>query len=75
MRRRRRVIRFITRTMATALIGAFAGFLVPTVIADLTPKPAVVETAVPESPVARTFINASPPMTKRCSRPWASRRT
>jgi hypothetical protein len=58
MRRRRRVTRFLIRGFATAAIGGFIGFLVPTVIADLTPKPEVVETAVAESPLARTFINA-----------------
>ena len=58
MRRRRRIIRFITRGVATALIGAFVAFLVPTVISDLGPKPTLEETAVPESPLARHFIDA-----------------
>ena len=58
MRRRRRITRFIIRSFATAAIGGFVGFLVPSVVADLTPKPEVVETAVAESPLARTFINA-----------------
>ena len=58
MRRRRRITRFITRGIATVAIGGFVGFLVPTVIKDLSPQPAIEETAVPESPVARTFINA-----------------
>ena len=59
MRRRRRVIRFITRALATGLIGAFLGFLVPSVYNDLAPSPAVEETAsVPESPLARHFIDA-----------------
>lgn len=58
MRRRRRFIRFVTRGIATAAIGGFVGFLVPTVVADLAPKPAVQQAAVPESPVARQFINA-----------------
>lgn len=58
MRRRRRITRFLVRSTATLAIGGFLGFLVPTIVSDLTPKPAVVETAVPESPVARTFINA-----------------
>lgn len=58
MRRRRRITRFVIRGLATAAIGGFIGFLVPTVIADLSPKPAVEESAAPESPVARNFINA-----------------
>jgi hypothetical protein len=58
MRRRRRIIRFLTRSFATAAIGIFLGFLVPQVITDLTPKPAVEGSTVPESPVARQFINA-----------------
>lgn len=58
MRRRRRITRFIVRGVATAAIGGFLGFLVPTVIADLSPQPTIEETAVPESPVARQFINA-----------------
>lgn len=58
MRRRRRIIRWVIRSGATVAIGAFVGFLVPTVAADLSPKPAVQSAAVPESPVARRFINA-----------------
>lgn len=58
MRRRRRVTRFLVRGLATAAIGGFVGFLVPTVISDLSPKPAIEGTAAPESPVARQFINA-----------------
>jgi hypothetical protein len=57
MRRRRRVTRFLLRGIATAAIGGFIGFLVPTVYTDLTPKSEVLERA-PESPVARQFINA-----------------
>ena len=58
MRRRRRITRFLVRGVATAAIGGFLGFLVPTVIADLSPQQEVVDTAVPESPVARQFIDA-----------------
>jgi hypothetical protein len=58
MRRRRRITRFLTRGLATVAIGGFAGFLVPSVAADLTPQPAIEETAVPESPVAKHFIEA-----------------
>ena len=58
MRRRRRIIRWVTRSVATGAIGLFLGFLIPTVIADLSPKPAIEGTAVPESPVARRFIDA-----------------
>jgi hypothetical protein len=57
MRRRRRITRFLTRGLATVAIGGFLGFLVPTVITDLSPKEEVLA-QVPESPVARRFINA-----------------
>lgn len=57
MRRRRKVARFVTRAIATVAVGGLLGFLVPTVIADLSPKPEA-ETVVVESPVARQFINA-----------------
>ena len=39
------------------MIGVLLGFLVPTVAAELNPKPAV-EAQVAESPVAREFIDA-----------------
>ena len=58
MRRSRRIIRFLTRGIATIAIGGFLGFLIPTVIADLSPKEDVVAGAVAESPLARQFINA-----------------
>ena len=58
MRRRQRITRFLIRGTATVAIGGFLGFLVPTVVADLSPKPEVVGNAAPESPVARRFINA-----------------
>lgn len=57
MRRRRKFVRFITKSLATAAIGSLLGFLIPTIAADLTPKPEV-EAVVAESPVARQFINA-----------------
>jgi hypothetical protein len=57
MRRRKRITRFIFRGLATAAIGGFLGFLVPQVIADLSPKPEQ-QFPAPESPVARQFIDA-----------------
>lgn len=58
MRRRRRIVRGLTRGIATVAIGGFLGFLVPTVAADLTPQPEFQGATAPESPVARQFINA-----------------
>ena len=58
MRRRRRITRFLIRAVATVAIGGFAGFLVPSVVSDLSPKPVVDNEAAPESPVARRFIDA-----------------
>ncbi len=57
MNRRRRVTRLISRMVATLAIGALAGYLVPMVQRDLAPKQEV-QAVVPESPVARQFINA-----------------
>jgi hypothetical protein len=57
MRRMRRWFRRLAAVAATVAIGAMLGFLVPTVIADYTPKPEV-QARVAESPVARTFIRA-----------------
>lgn len=57
MRRRRVWFRRIRKTVATVGIGAMLGFLVPTVIADLSEKPEV-QTQTAESPVARQFITA-----------------
>jgi hypothetical protein len=57
MRRRRQVIRWISRAIATMAVGALLGFLVPMVARDLTPKPEV-QAVVPESPVSRQFIDA-----------------
>jgi hypothetical protein len=51
-------MRRITRGTATVAVGALLGFLVPTVAADFTDKPKVEGGQTPESPVARTFINA-----------------
>jgi hypothetical protein len=58
MRRRRRIMRWLTRGTATLAIGGFLGFLVPTIVTDLSPKPVVESAVVPESPLARRFINA-----------------
>jgi hypothetical protein len=58
MRRRRRITRFLIRGLATAAIGGFMGFLVPTVVADLSPRDDAQSATVPESPVARRFIDA-----------------
>jgi len=49
--------RRLTKVVATAAVGAMLGFLVPTFIADYTPKPDV-QARVAESPVARQFIDA-----------------
>ena len=38
-------------------IGLLLGFLVPTIANDLSPKPDI-QASVPESPLARQFINA-----------------
>lgn len=57
MRRSQRIRRFIVRGVATLAVGGFLGFLVPQVVADLSPQREVEFTA-PESPVARRFINA-----------------
>ena len=57
MRRTRRWFRRLAAAAATVAIGAMLGYLVPTVIADYTPKQEV-QAQVPESPVARTFIRA-----------------
>ncbi len=57
MRRRRRWGRRISRGIATIAVGGLLGFLVPTIVRDLSPQPAA-ETRVAESPVARQFINA-----------------
>ena len=60
MQRRRRITRLIVRGVATAAVGGFLGFLVPTVAGDLFPsEQAQVERApVPESMIARQFIDA-----------------
>jgi hypothetical protein len=57
MRRARRWFRRIAAVLATVAIGAMLGYLVPTVIADYSPKPQV-QAVVAESPVARAFIDA-----------------
>lgn len=58
MRRRRVWFRRITRAIATVSVGALLGFLVPTVAADLAPRPPAEVARVSESPVAREFIHA-----------------
>jgi hypothetical protein len=57
MRRTRRWFRRLAAAFATVAIGAMLGYLVPTVIADYTPKQEV-QAQVAESPVARAFIRA-----------------
>jgi hypothetical protein len=58
MRRARRWFRRIAAVLATVAIGAMLGYLVPTVIADYTPKPQVQAAVAAESPLARAFIRA-----------------
>lgn len=63
MRRRRRWIRRIGRSIATVGVGLTLGFLVPTIVADYSPDTArpeeeLIATQVNESPVARQFIDA-----------------
>jgi hypothetical protein len=58
MQRRRRITRLVVRGVATVAIGGFLGFLVPTVVSDLSPRADQQSAAVPESPVARRFIDA-----------------
>ena len=50
-------MRWLSRAVATVAVGGLLGFLVPTVITDLTPRPEV-EAVAGESPVGRQFINA-----------------
>ena len=50
-------MRWLSRAVATVAVGGLLGFLVPTVITDLTPRPEV-EAVAAESPVGRQFINA-----------------
>lgn len=57
MRRRRLWLRRIGRAAATVTIGLLIGFLVPTMVKDLSPQPDVLA-SVPEPPLARQFINA-----------------
>jgi hypothetical protein len=57
VRRRRRAARWVSRALATVAVGALLGFLIPTIAADLSPKPEA-QAVVPESPLARQFINA-----------------
>jgi hypothetical protein len=47
----------LTRGVATVAIGGLIGFLVPSIIADMTTEPAV-QARTAESPVARQFITA-----------------
>lgn len=57
MRRRGVWRRRFTRAVATLGIGVLVGFLVPSIIADLSPKPEA-QARTAESPVARQFITA-----------------
>jgi hypothetical protein len=57
MRRGRIWRRRFTRAAATLGIGALLGFLVPTIIQDMSPRSEVVARTA-ESPVARQFITA-----------------
>lgn len=57
MRRARRWLRRIAAVLATVAIGVMLGYLVPTIVADFTPKPDV-QAVVAESPLARAFIRA-----------------
>ena len=57
MRRRRIWVRRISRGIATIAIGALLGFLVPTIVRDLSPQPEA-QPRTTESAVARQFINA-----------------
>ena len=57
MRRRGVWRRRFTRAVATLGIGVLIGFLVPSIIADLSPKPET-QARTAESPVARQFITA-----------------
>ena len=57
MRRRGVWRRRLTRAVATLGIGVLLGFLVPSIIADLSPKPEA-QARTAESPVARQFITA-----------------
>src|SRR3954468_11774320 len=62
--RRRRWTRRIGAVFGTLSLGAVLGFLVPTVIAEYSPKPATtapvvgLPTGASELPIAREFINA-----------------
>jgi hypothetical protein len=57
MRRRRKWLRRLGRAAGTLAIGMLIGFIVPTVAADMAPKPQI-QASVKESPLARQFINA-----------------
>jgi hypothetical protein len=57
MRRRGKWARRIGRAAGTVTIGVLLGFLVPTMLQDMSPKPSV-QASVPEAPLARQFINA-----------------
>jgi len=49
--------RRFTRAVATVAIGGLVGFLVPTIIQDMSPRPDR-QSRTAESPVARQFITA-----------------
>ena len=57
MRRRRVWLRRVGRAVGTVAVGALLGFLIPTIVTDMSAKPEV-QASVAESPLARQFINA-----------------
>ncbi len=57
MPRRGKWARQFGRAIGTVVIGLLLGFLVPTIMTDLSPKPDV-QAAVAENPLSREFINA-----------------
>lgn len=56
--RRRRWIKKLGAIVGTVALGGLLGFLVPTVVAEFTPKPQVDAFRTTESPIAREFIIA-----------------
>jgi hypothetical protein len=56
--RRRRWTRRVGAVFGTLALGALIGFLIPTVVAEFTPKPAATAASADESPIAREFIDA-----------------
>jgi hypothetical protein len=61
--RRRRWTRRIGAVLGTLSLGAVLGFLIPTIVAEYSPRPAPAQAAIipataTELPIARDFINA-----------------